>query len=279
VDRQELLPRLHGSVERIALLDFRLTCRTGLHIGAGKSSDLAGSDQPVLRDAAGRPLVPGSSLRGILRSGIEAFCRAVGLDRHFADPGPSPDGLAPELAAVLAPWRQLEPWERVFGAAAEISGGFSYASRLQISDAASADPAAIELRDGVGIHRDTRTAAEAIKFDLEVVAAGTRFSGTIRFKNPADFELGLLAQALWMLDSGALLLGGKSARGLGWVGVEVTAPRFIVAAQVLSGAAAPAAPAANREWGSVETMLQAPLASLQQLAREASAARRAKTKT
>lgn len=274
MDRRELLPRLHGSIERIALLDFRLTCRTGLHIGAGKSSDLAGSDQPVLRDAAGRPLVPGSSLRGILRSGIEAFCRSAGLDRRFADPGPSTAGLAPEIATVLAAWRELEPWERVFGAAADAPGGFSYASRLQISDAACADPAAIELRDGVGIRRDTRTAAQGIKFDLEVVAAGARFLGTIRFKNPADFELGLLAQALWMLDGGALLLGGKSARGLGWVGVEVTAPRFIAAAQILAGIAAPAA---AREWGGVEEMLRAPLVSLQQLAQEASDARRGKT--
>jgi CRISPR-associated RAMP protein (TIGR02581 family) len=272
VDAREFLPRLHGSVERIALLDYRLTCVTGLHIGAGKSSDLAGSDQPVLRDAAGRALVPGSSLRGILKSGIEAFCRAAGLDRRFADPGPATEDMAPEIAAVLPRWREIEPWDRVFGTAAQEPGGFSYASRLQISDAACAVPAAIELRDGVGIDRDTRTAAEAVKFDLEVVAAGTTFSGSIRFKNPADFELGLLAQALWMLDSGALLLGGKSARGLGWVHVEVTAPRFISALQILGGTAAP--PPMEARWGSVEETMRDPLVSLQQLAMEAGEARR-----
>ena len=57
--------------------------------------------------------------------------------------------------------------------------------------------------------------------------AGTRFRASVRFKNPADFEIGLLAQALWMLDAGLLLLGGKSARGLGWMEVEATPPRIL----------------------------------------------------
>jgi CRISPR-associated RAMP protein (TIGR02581 family) len=266
VGANEFRPRLHGSIERIVLFDFLITCRTGVHIGAGKSSDLAGSDQPVMRDAAGRPLVPGSSLRGILRSGVEALCAALGLDA-VADPGEATQGLSDAEAAVLPHWRDLSLAERLFGAAAETPAGFSYASRLQIADALCAAPAAVELRDGVGIDRDSRTASTGIKFDLEVVPAGTRFQGAIRFKNPADFELGLVAQALAMLDSGALLLGGKSARGLGWVGVEVTEPRFIDPTNLLAGAALPAA---GRTFGPVEEKLADALVSLQRLAQAAS---------
>jgi CRISPR-associated protein Csm3 len=49
-----------------------MTCETGLHIGAGKGSlDLGGADNPVVKDAFGRPYVPGSSLRGKLRSLLE----------------------------------------------------------------------------------------------------------------------------------------------------------------------------------------------------------------
>ena len=59
------------------------------------------------------------------------------------------------------------------------------------------------------------------------IAAGTRFLGKVRFIDPAPYELGLVAQALWMLDQGLLLLGGKTARGLGWVQVEVTAVRSL----------------------------------------------------
>ena len=49
------------------------TCKTGLHIGASKDNlDIGGLDAPVLRDPVTRaPYVPGSSLKGKLRSLLE----------------------------------------------------------------------------------------------------------------------------------------------------------------------------------------------------------------
>lgn len=59
------------------MLDAEMVCETGLHIGAGKGSlDLGGADNPVVKDAFGRPYVPGSSLRGRLRGLLE---QAAGL--------------------------------------------------------------------------------------------------------------------------------------------------------------------------------------------------------
>ena len=50
------------------ILEGELRCETGLHVGAGKGSlEIGGSDNPVVKDAFGRPYVPGSSLRGRLR--------------------------------------------------------------------------------------------------------------------------------------------------------------------------------------------------------------------
>lgn len=58
-------------------LEGDMVCETGLHIGAGKGSlDLGGADNPVVKDAFGRPYVPGSSLRGRLRALLE---HAAGL--------------------------------------------------------------------------------------------------------------------------------------------------------------------------------------------------------
>src|SRR5208283_2279199 len=54
------------------ILEGEMICETGLHIGAGKGSlDIGGADNPVIKDAFGRPYVPGSSLRGKLRSLLE----------------------------------------------------------------------------------------------------------------------------------------------------------------------------------------------------------------
>ena len=48
-----------------------LTTRTALRIGSGGSGELDAADLPVLRDAEGFPLIPGGSLKGVLRSTIE----------------------------------------------------------------------------------------------------------------------------------------------------------------------------------------------------------------
>ena len=54
------------------ILEGEMRCETGLHVGAGKGSlEIGGSDNPVVKDAYGRPYVPGSSLRGKIRSLLE----------------------------------------------------------------------------------------------------------------------------------------------------------------------------------------------------------------
>jgi CRISPR-associated protein Csm3 len=64
------------------MFDGELICETGLHIGAGKGSlDLGGADNPVVKDAFGRPYVPGSSLRGRLRALLEQSAGLVSPDQ------------------------------------------------------------------------------------------------------------------------------------------------------------------------------------------------------
>src|SRR6201747_512027 len=59
------------------ILEGTLECQTGLHIGAGKGSlEIGGADNPVVKDAFGLPYIPGSSLRGRIRSLLE---NALGL--------------------------------------------------------------------------------------------------------------------------------------------------------------------------------------------------------
>lgn len=54
------------------VIEGEVQCRTGLHIGAGKGSlEIGGADNPVVKDAFGIPYIPGSSLRGRLRSLLE----------------------------------------------------------------------------------------------------------------------------------------------------------------------------------------------------------------
>jgi CRISPR-associated RAMP protein (TIGR02581 family) len=266
----EVRPRSHACFQRLVRFDLRLTTKTGLHVGAGKNPALVGSEMPVLRDAAGRPLIPGSSLRGVIRAAIAALVDTLDLDSRR--PVATLDVAA--SAFRREGWREFtERWneqmgvvERLFGRIAQRSGDFSYASRLFISDLVPSDAVVVELRDGVAIDRETRTAAGGLKFDLEVVPAGTEFDGKVRLHDPEDYELGLVAQALSMLTEGLTRLGGKAARGLGLVEVGVGPVSEVTAESLLFGEDGGSGDGIS-EFESVVSRLGEPLKALALLAR------------
>jgi CRISPR-associated protein Csm3 len=77
-----------------------------------------------------------------------------------------------------------------------------------------------EIRDGVGIDRDTGTAKARIKFDYEIVPAGARFLLDILLETDAEWEVGLVLSVLRLWERGEFALGGKTSRGLGWGRLE-----------------------------------------------------------
>lgn len=65
-------------------LSGTLTTITALRISQGRSTEPIGSDLPVVKDALGRPLIPGASFKGALRSRLESFLRGIlGSDRKL----------------------------------------------------------------------------------------------------------------------------------------------------------------------------------------------------
>jgi CRISPR/Cas system CSM-associated protein Csm3 (group 7 of RAMP superfamily) len=53
--------------------DGLLTLKTPVRIGTGSSTGVAQSDLPVMRDGRGLPIIPGSSMKGVLRSYVESI--------------------------------------------------------------------------------------------------------------------------------------------------------------------------------------------------------------
>jgi len=72
-----------------------------------------------------------------------------------------------------------------------------------------------QIRDGVGIDRDSERAVEQIKFDYEVVPAQTSFAFRLTLENPTARDLGLIALGLQEFINGMIPLGGIRSRGLG----------------------------------------------------------------
>lgn len=219
-----------------------LTTRTGLHVGAGAAGDFDGLDQPVLRDALGLPFIPGSSLKGVLRSTIESILRAV--DRR--DTGlwacdPLVESGAVQLRACGAHegGRRQEAQEAPHCAVCNLFGSRVLASHVRISDAVVREAGRrnpIEVRDGVAIDRDTGTVAGRLKYDFEVVAPGTRFDLEVFVENPEPWSMGLLLMGFDQIAAGYTAVGGFTSRGLGRVHIEWTDCEEVTAADLLVGA-------------------------------------------
>jgi CRISPR-associated RAMP protein (TIGR02581 family) len=209
----------------------RLQLVTPLRLSSGTASEV--SDAPLMRDRAGTIYIPGSSLRGAVRSELERVLAAVGTAAGlsactlFTDAGSDPGAC---LSASKAKRDKLGALGDEEEAAAYVGanlcdlcklfGSAVYASRLVIEDAypaaGSLPSARTQVRDGVGIDRDTGTAAEGVKFNFEVLEPGVGFELRLEVENVGDKDRLLLDLVLSLLRQG-LTVGGKRAAGLGRV--------------------------------------------------------------
>jgi CRISPR-associated RAMP protein (TIGR02581 family) len=215
---------------------------TGLRVGAGKSFDAAATDQPVIRDALGRPYIPGSSLKGALRSGLESVLRGLGRRdlwacEIFEDDG-SCVGVSPRDKA-RAKRREPIPLTEVLERCCTACGLFGspfVAGRVFFHDLPQLQGSPTEVRDGVGIDRDLGNAKPKVKYDVEVVPAGTRFKLELLLENVDRVRLDLVLQTLDLLHRGEILLGGLTTRGLGRVELRQRSLERTDAGRLLTGA-------------------------------------------
>lgn len=66
------------------LLQGTLTATTALRISAGRNADATTVDLPLLKDSLGKPFIPGSSFKGVLRSRVESLLRTLAPANQLA---------------------------------------------------------------------------------------------------------------------------------------------------------------------------------------------------
>lgn len=212
-----------------------LTTVTALRISAGRSTEPIGSDLPVIKDALGKPLIPGSSFKGALRSRLESFLR--GIDPNLAeDPANYTTSIRNnQVKAFKEKYKNndLNLTQELIGITDDIGSLFGtpwMASKFQVRDL-TVQPDAwfgqYQERDGVAIDRDTETAADGKLYDYQVVPAATPFDFKAVVENAHDWELGLLMIGLHQFETEQIPLGGGRSRGLGVVKLEVDKMRWI----------------------------------------------------
>ncbi len=162
------------------------------------------------------PFLPGSSLKGVLRSGVEMLLRGLGQRAcRVTDQSDRCKDADNRCRACLL-FGSTEGASVVL-----VEDGLPWpadASEDERSQAARAIEARRTVRAGVGIDRQTGSVRVG-PFDYEVLA-GVTFHPTIRLRNPKAWEAAAVAAGLELLDQGVLRLGSGTTKGLGRVRVE-----------------------------------------------------------
>jgi len=213
---------MHKRLVNELRLDFQIAPQGPLLIKSGQE---AGAD-PTLLDMnfvrtnhaeLGRTVfLPGSSLKGTVRSYCEKIGRTVGL--NVCDPlGSESCGRRLERKARTGSaaeiYEKLCPICRLFGhtvMASHVWFGDAYPTPETI-EAVNAT----EERDGVAIDRISGAVAVG-PFQLEVVTKGA-FEAQLTVRNFQLWQIGLLAVALRDLGAGRVPIGFAKSRGLGQV--------------------------------------------------------------
>jgi CRISPR-associated RAMP protein (TIGR02581 family) len=216
-------------------LTGRLRLETALRVGSGLTDELSGTDIAVIKDVQRRPYIPGSSFKGALRAHVERLVRLV-----ESEPGPGVGACNPlRDEERCIPKDRMDQLRRDFEndpvgldnevhclscRVCRVFGSTWIASRMLVKDLLLAEPELwfdrrYQVRHGVGIDRDSETAARNILYDYEAVPAGAEFKWEIVIEN-ADREQaedGLVIWGLREFANGRVRLGGGRSRGLGWV--------------------------------------------------------------
>lgn len=210
-----------------------LTTVTALRISAGRSTEPIGTDLPVIKDALGRPLIPGSSFKGALRSRLESFLRGVlGDDRKLvANPAIEEEWSIKkdEIKKFKQDYTDDRELTRVIlehtDLPSHLFGSPWLASKFQVRDLTVLPDTwfgQYQERDGVANDRDTETAADGKLYDFQVVPAGTPFEFRAVVENAEQWELGLLMIGLHQFETEQIPLGGGRSRGLGVVRLDIS---------------------------------------------------------
>ncbi|HEX6896642.1 MAG TPA: type III-A CRISPR-associated RAMP protein Csm3 [Bryobacteraceae bacterium] len=217
------------------ILEGDLTCHTGLHIGAGKGSlEIGGADNPVVKDAFGLPYIPGSSLRGKIRSlleqssGLAVPSELVYLSKRKGQEVRIHQSDRPDDEVCLLFGRSPGRMERVSGEALESASATP--ARLTVYDAPLiADSITPQMRENMddeltevkSENAIDRITSQANPRTLERVPSGARFHFRMVMDVlcPEDRELfARLLEGLRLLEDDSL--GGGGSRGNGRVALS-----------------------------------------------------------
>jgi len=201
----------------------KIRLKTGLHIGAQRETiEIGGVDNPVIKDPmTGLPYIPGSSLKGKLRSLLE---KAKGLDLN-RNIGTMHNPI--RIHACDKSYDEIKNCEicRLFGTSGK--DGDNFPSRVLVRDSFLTEEFRDRWEDIVEIKYETaidRITSAANPRPMERVPPGVEFEFEIVYniedEKTKEQDLKNLFSAMKLLEDD--YLGGSGSRGYGKVEILIT---------------------------------------------------------
>lgn len=199
------------AIEISAIID------NALCVGAGGSSGSL-ADKPILRNAEGRLIIPGSQVKGRLRHECEKLARGLGWG---VCQSPKAETMCPQRLGISEDFRREEyslngNYHCII---CQIFGNPALPSRVIIDDLICEEkPENLPetIRPGVTINRRRKVAEDEKLYFIETSPpnANLKFTGTIYFTNNIPtYAKALILAAFHHIHA----LGGSKSTGLGWL--------------------------------------------------------------
>ena len=199
-----------------------IVCESGLHIGGSSDSvDIRGSDNPVIRDViTGYPYIPGSSLKGKLRSLLELSDKKSSQsiiknkDKDFVV-STDEECIAVQLFGTTPTEGVKTDDDKTYQTRTIVRDSFPTEETIEKWDNADELYAGSEIKWENTINRIT---SEAKPRNIERVPRGSEFNFEIIFSTYSDDEsknLLKLLEAMNLLENN--YLGGSGSRGSGQI--------------------------------------------------------------
>lgn len=215
---------LFDKFENKYILKGTLVALDPIHIGSSSKSTLdpVDVDSAVLKDSRGFPVIPGSSVKGVVRSWFESVLRGAGV--YVCDVLDNKNCCTARGEDERKDCKDLRrKAEMAYESSCEVCrlfGGRELAGKLQFKDCYLIGEPSFEFRDGVGIDRETGAAKRGAKYDFEIISKDSEFSFYLSAENLDEKQKKYFDFIVEGLKSGDLSVGGKTSRGLGRFAVK-----------------------------------------------------------
>lgn len=197
-------------------LNFKLA--TPLHIG-GNQEEAITADSGIVRDANGKPFIPGSSLKGLFRSASERALHLISdKDACFLNAACDPTKKFGKDALKKKDEKELfnTLYENVCPVCQTYGGG-TIASKVKFQHIVFEESIESRVRTSNRIDRETGAAASQALFSYEYIQPKSELQLIIEAENMTDLNIKVLALAIAQFQQNMIRLGGKQAKGLGQI--------------------------------------------------------------